>query len=356
MFQWKEVMYEFPKNFTFEVIPEHNVILGIKMWKDVIYLTVPRWDEGVPFTLNWISATDFSKPSPSLRPYPNWELQEIGNCSAIQNIQSMEIDPLGRMWVADIGRRNTRLEQPDNTCPPKLVIIDLSTNEVVRVHVFPNHVASYQTSYLNDIVIDVFHWYAYFSDSNDAAIIVYCLEKNLSWKIMDESMAKETDDGSAVNGITLSQYSTSASMLYYCPQASNKMYSLPTVIVTEGSPINKYVSEYVYLRGSKPTPSKVGGIVMDNYGILYYGLQDMHAIAMWNTSQMPLNEHQTIIAHDDVDLQWPDTFCFDGQGYLWFTTNRLQNYGKLDPEDFNFRVIRMNVNALSYMYPQIRPF
>lgn len=37
--------------------------------------------------------------------------------------------------------------------PPKLVIWDIATNSLVRMFVFPNSAASYDSSFLNDIVL-----------------------------------------------------------------------------------------------------------------------------------------------------------------------------------------------------------
>ena len=57
-------------------------------------------------------------------------MQKIGKCSSFQFIQSMEIDPAGRMWMADngyVGNTKTPL------CPPKLYIIDLKTDKIVKV-------------------------------------------------------------------------------------------------------------------------------------------------------------------------------------------------------------------------------
>ena len=65
------------------------------------------------------------------RPYPSWEMQTIGDCSSFQFIQSMEIDANGRMWMADNGYvGNTRTP----LCPPKMYIIDLETDQIIKVH------------------------------------------------------------------------------------------------------------------------------------------------------------------------------------------------------------------------------
>ena len=43
----------------------------------------------------------------------------------------MEIDPnTGYMWVIDTGRRETLTPTPVNSCPAKILILDLQTNQV----------------------------------------------------------------------------------------------------------------------------------------------------------------------------------------------------------------------------------
>nr|CAD7406998.1 unnamed protein product [Timema cristinae] len=54
----------------------------------------------------------------SVRPF-----RREGNCSCIQSVAALDIDPIGRLWVLDEGGR----------CPPKLVVLDLWRNrEVTR--------------------------------------------------------------------------------------------------------------------------------------------------------------------------------------------------------------------------------
>lgn len=46
---------------------------------------------------------------------------------------------------------------------PKLVILSLTSGEVLRTFVFPDAVAPYNSSFLNDIVLDELHEVAYIS-------------------------------------------------------------------------------------------------------------------------------------------------------------------------------------------------
>ncbi|XP_015586317.1 protein yellow, partial [Cephus cinctus] len=99
-FQWKYINVTWPSEDARlaalqneEYIPENNAIAGIKLWKHRMYLTVPRWKNGVPVTLGVTSATPQNNvTAPNLEPYPNWEMQKVGNCKAFQFVQSMEID------------------------------------------------------------------------------------------------------------------------------------------------------------------------------------------------------------------------------------------------------------------------
>ena len=58
-------------------IPDNNVITGIKVHNDVTYVCVSRWLPGVPSTMNTLI---FKDDVPLLKPFPNWEMQEMGKC------------------------------------------------------------------------------------------------------------------------------------------------------------------------------------------------------------------------------------------------------------------------------------
>lgn len=50
---------------------------------------------------------DNGRTDPEIEPFPSWEMNEIGNCSALQFVQGIAVDTDGIMWVIDSGRIDT---------------------------------------------------------------------------------------------------------------------------------------------------------------------------------------------------------------------------------------------------------
>jgi hypothetical protein len=208
VYGWNQIDYKFPSNqtrnrqlTTKEFIPENNVITGIKVLGGRMFLTVPRWREGIPSSLNYVDFTPMTGKEgqevnqetpngPPLIPYPSWEMNQLGNCNAFQYIQSMEIDQFGRMWVLDIGRVHI-FTTPVNKCPPKLVLIDLAKDEILHTYQFPADVVSPTSNFLNDITVGCLlkdECFAYISDALDSKVIVYDLKDDRSWFVRHASM------------------------------------------------------------------------------------------------------------------------------------------------------------------------
>jgi len=136
IYEWNQLDFLWPDDSSkarfldsSQFIPENTTISGVKVWGDRLYVTLPRWRRGVPVTLASIPLPkpgNYRNPSPKLEPFPSWEMQQVGNCSALQNVQNVEIDPTnGYMWVIDTGSIDTLSQRPDKRCPPKIVVFDL---------------------------------------------------------------------------------------------------------------------------------------------------------------------------------------------------------------------------------------
>jgi len=61
VFHWKLVDFDYPDDISRsksieskKFIPENNLPLGLDVWKDKLFVTVPRWKSGIPSTLNYV--------------------------------------------------------------------------------------------------------------------------------------------------------------------------------------------------------------------------------------------------------------------------------------------------------------
>lgn len=370
VFQWNTIDVIWPseekQNYATEhgdYIPANNFIAGVKFWKGKMYLTVPRWKNGVPVTLGVTSATVVnSNTAPKLEAFPNWDMQEVGDCNAFQLVQSMEIDPKGRMWVIDSGKMSPLSVEVKTTCPPRLVILDLENNgEILRTYEFPPQVARHGTAHLNDIVLD--HedgGMAYITDSDreDPGIIVYSLSNNTSWKVRHDSMKAKPEAVRfmvsknlinmpiSVDGIALSPASVEDRQVYYSPLSSFHLYSIPTSVLKSNL---SNVDEYVKELGKKI--SQTDGMMMSAKGALYFGLLADDAVAMWDTKQS-FTTGQRVISRDHERMQWPDTFAFDEDGNFYCVTNSLQNIltNRVNTSVPNYRIVRAKTAVKSYQY------
>lgn len=90
VFAWPTLDYEFNSIeerdeaiFQADYIAENNLPLGLEVWRDKVFISVPKWKEGVPATLSTVSKFSDSK-SPKLKPYPNWQWHRAGQQRSIQ--------------------------------------------------------------------------------------------------------------------------------------------------------------------------------------------------------------------------------------------------------------------------------
>lgn len=63
-FQWKQLDFEYPSEearqeaiATREFVPENNLPLGLEVYGDRLFITVPRWKSGVAASLTYIKLT-----------------------------------------------------------------------------------------------------------------------------------------------------------------------------------------------------------------------------------------------------------------------------------------------------------
>lgn len=114
-FAWKEVDYVWDSPTQKEAaikdkifVPANNLPLGLARWKNKVFVTVPRWKNGVASSLNYVDI-DGPQDQP-LKPYPSLRdnlvadtATSIPSNSSIISVFRVFVDPCDRLWVMDTG-------------------------------------------------------------------------------------------------------------------------------------------------------------------------------------------------------------------------------------------------------------
>lgn len=325
------------------------------------YLSVPRWSEGIPGTLNKIVMKD---GRPLLEAFPSWEMNKEGKDGALQSVLGYEIDEKDVMWILDQGHINS---QPSVDGSQKLVRYDLKKNKILETIKIPNEIASYQASFLNDLVVDNKNGFVYIADSGiftdplQGGIIVYNMKTKqlrrvlnqhystqdvagFHFQIAGKNVWKDSPMRTGADGIALS---ADRSTLYFCPLTGRNLYSIDTSYLQDFTLPYSDIEKRVEAEGSKGT--NTDGMAADNRGNVYYTMLEGQGIGMFDPKT---NKHSTFISDDR--MIWVDGIQFDNKGYMLFNNNRLHELfgGELDWNDpYNFIIWKAYVgkNIGSYL-------
>ena len=92
LFSWDVLKFDRKQNQQtrkIKYVEKNNILGNVRLYKDTFYVSVPRYNEGVPATLNTVKTSKRKineVSSPSLRPFPNLEDNLIGDCKSLQNV------------------------------------------------------------------------------------------------------------------------------------------------------------------------------------------------------------------------------------------------------------------------------
>ena len=262
-------------------------------------------------------------------------MNKLGDCDALQYVQSMEIDNDGLMWVIDTGRVDI-FTSADNTCPPKLVIFDVATGEIVGdPYIFPNEVAPYTSVFLNDITIDNINKVAYISDMTGAngdgtngALIVYdhmtkiskrfvhstmLAELGLDWVFKGESLGLNTF-AQSINGVAVTP--DSSRLFYSGLQQSGSTYSVDTVALRNYLVDDTAAFDWAAaLINHGPRHSHTDGMTFDCAGNLFHSSLNEGSFYAWDSSSKESPLESGVLAWENTDdtcgMWWTDTYAWD---------------------------------------------
>ena len=324
-----------------------------------IFINYPRWGDNVIYT---VAEVIDGIPVP----YPNLAINnyQAGKDPSKHLVaaQSVVVDPSGqKLWVLDTGSVESN---PVGFGGPKLVAINLSTNQVVQTILFAQDVAT-PTTYLNDVRFDLSRGesgIAFITDSSaEGGLIVVDLASGKSRRrltghasVMSDPTFVPLVEGQALklrqvdeeskpfrvgsDGIAISP---DGETLYYRSLTSRHLYSIPVNDLIDQSMRDQdlalKIRDYGQISGASD------GLESDSKGRIYLTDYEHNAIHRL----YPGEDLETLMV--DPRALWPDTLSLANDGYLYFTANQLHRraifHQGIDKRVEPYGLLRIKVNA-----------
>ncbi len=327
---------------------EHQVT-GITVSRDGrMFVNFPRWSEDAP-----VSVAELKDGKPVPFPDAGWNGWRNANADTVDPkthfvcVQSVVADQQDRLWVVDAAAPAMAHVIKDG---PKLVGIDLKTNQVVKTIPFDSSTVL-QASYINDVRIAPDGKTAYLTDSGaEGALIVVDLDSGSAKRLLsghastmpDKSVTVQYDgkplrrpDGRGVDfaadGIALSP---DGKTLYWQAIKGKTLYSLPTDALT-GWATASFVPESLSdrtLGGKIVTVGENGpadGLMISRTdGRMYVTSPQDNAVKVRDLSRTGAGLTTLV---QDPQLRWPDTFSEGPDGTIYVTTSHIQDAADYKP-------------------------
>ena len=319
---------------------EHQVT-GVTVARDGrIFVNFPRWSEDAP-----VSVAELKDGKPVPYPDAEWNSWRNAKKDAIDPknhfvcVQSVVADGQDRLWVVDAAAPAMAHVVKDG---PKLVGIDLKTNQVVKTIPFDTSTVM-QASYLNDVRISPDGKTAYLTDSGaEGALIVVDLDSGSAKRIlsgdpstMPDKSVTVTYDGRGVefsaDGIALSK---DGKTLYWQAIKGKTLYSLPTDALT-GWAAASVVPDTLTDKSLSGKVTKVGEngvadglLIAKRDGRMYVTSPQDNAVKV---RDLAAGKDGLSTLVQDPNLRWPDTFSEGPDGTIYVTTSHIQDSADYKP-------------------------
>ncbi len=293
-----------------------------------IFVCYPRWGDDVSFTVAELrDGKEIPFPDLGVNQYTEETAAE-----RLVSVQSVVIDPAGRLWLLDTGSVEFGPVIPGG---PKLVCVDLAENEIVRTIPLPPEVA-HETTYLNDVRFDLRRGdagAAFITDSSDQGepgIIVVDLASGRSWRRLGGHPSTLAVDGYVAvieghpkddllmqaDGIAIA---ADGERLFYCPLASRRLYSVSVEALLDESLDDAAVAATITDHGEKGASD---GLETDADGRIYATNYEQGSVL-----RRSADGSWEVLVHQP-GMIFPDTLSVAADGFLYFTVNQLHRQPK----------------------------
>ncbi|XP_026486371.2 L-dopachrome tautomerase yellow-f2-like isoform X1 [Vanessa tameamea] len=375
-FAWKEVDYVWDSPAQRETavkdglfVPANNLPLGLARWKNKVFVTVPRWKNGVASSLNYVDL-DGAQDQP-LKPYPSLKenlvsdsAKELPSNSSIISVFRVFVDPCDRLWVMDSGLADI-LGSPNQVAGPSLVIFDLNTNQLIHRYFFKVSDMK-EDSFFANIVVDVDkntcdNAFAYVPDLGGYGVVVYSLKQDDSWRVTHhyfhfEPLAGTYNVGGiefhwtdGVFALALSEPRENGfRTMFFHAFSSTKEFCVSTELLRNYTHIDKTEAFHDFkLLGDRGERTQSSASYYDtNTSVLFYTQINRNGIGCWNSNKPYTPENNPLLFNDATLFEFLNDLKVDDEGTLWLLSDKLPRfiYKSLDPNEINYRIFSMKAS------------
>ncbi|KAI7164726.1 hypothetical protein KC316_g8287 [Hortaea werneckii] len=285
---------------------------------------------------------EYNQKTNTTTPYPNaqWNNYTEGDDPSRHLIRtnSQRIGPDGNLWIVDVGSPGfgEPVILPNG---PKLVVVNVTTDEVCRVYPMGN--ATLYNSLLDDIRFNPGTGFAYLTDAGAPALIILNLDSGDTRRVLIDDASTDAYMPVSAEGNLLRtaegafqriyadhlEVSPVGKWFYYQP-ANGGLSRIETKYLDQAfynSTLAQVLSQY--REPYAHTPS-TGGTAIDANGNIYVSDTDSQRII----SIYP-NGTMTLLAQDPR-LLWVDAMWIDSQQRLWMPATQLNRGTPFNNESF----------------------
>lgn len=308
--------------------------------------------QGLPEVVEWVNGSGIPYPDATWNSYADGSSSSSSSSSMSANpattfirVNSQRIGPDGNLWLVDTGSPGfgTPVLQPAG---PKLVVVDVATNRVVRTYGMGNVTLS--GSLLDDIRFHTATGTAYLTDAGaSGALIVLDLATGRAVRVLDgdvstgasmpasgEGSLLRSASGGTPQYIRADQLEVSPDGRYlYWQPASGGMSRIETRYLDQALYNSSLAGVLAGLVEPFALTPSTGGTAMDAEGSIYVSDVDRQAI-----EKVYANGTRTTIVRDER-LLWVDAMWISSDKKLWMPAAQL-NRGAPFSAGGNSRIVK----------------
>ncbi|XP_062121020.1 protein yellow [Drosophila sulfurigaster albostrigata] len=340
--------------------PANVLPFGLEIHRNRMFVTLPRWREGVPASLAYFDLNDNSTTMPVLTPFPSWVAHSLTEADP-ELVSPFRVrgDRCGRLWVLD-SRISGVLEKTKLYGPAQLSVYDLHNDNLLRRHVLPEGQTK-QSSFFANLAVDdgdCENTFAYLADLGAPGLVVYSWKERESWRVQHhffhpdpmsgnfsiQGIEFQWDDG--LYGLALSKPQANGfATLYFHPLSSTMEFSVSTSVLRNKTlATSSDIYREFKVLGSRGLNAQAGAQCLDaETGVLFYALPNQNSVGCWQTSNSYKSQDRVYTSSND--LVFPSDVKVDDERRLWVLSNQLQVfiYDELYPGSINFRILTASV-------------